>query len=383
MRSAPRWPRVRRWWCTAASTYLERNALPDLHRRAHHRPHRAAAGRARHLGRPSRLPPPHAGPGALGRAHDRAPPVRHPARPACGCACTRSPRAWARHRGPAGAVGGRLADRRQRGRTDDAGPDSPSIGACTIERALQVELSAAVRLVPPSGGRRPPVRRPGGSVLWVRVEAGPACRSHPRGRRSADRRTRAGSWRMRPAAALPGTGRPAAAQTPLRRAGCAGHRRPDDALLAVERARRVIDKPIALLLQGESGVGKEVFARAVHASGSRRDGPFVAVNCAALPECADRGRAVRLPAGAFTGAQPRRRTGPHPRGPRRHAVPGRDRRHAAVDAGAAAACAAGPAGGAAGRRQPVAVDFRLVCATHRRLRHEMDRGASARTCTTA
>ncbi len=53
---------------------------------------------------------------------------------------------------------------------------------------------------------------------------------------------------------------------------------------AIEKAHKLIGKPIALLLQGEPGVGKESFARAFHASGPRHDGPFVAVNCAALQE---------------------------------------------------------------------------------------------------
>lgn len=53
---------------------------------------------------------------------------------------------------------------------------------------------------------------------------------------------------------------------------------------AIDKAHRLIGKPIALLLQGEPGVGKETFARACHESGPRHDGPFVAVNCAALQE---------------------------------------------------------------------------------------------------
>jgi sigma-54 dependent transcriptional regulator, acetoin dehydrogenase operon transcriptional activator AcoR len=57
----------------------------------------------------------------------------------------------------------------------------------------------------------------------------------------------------------------------------------DERLAAtIDKARKLIGKPIALLLQGEADVGKESFARAFHASGPRRDGPFVAVNCAAL-----------------------------------------------------------------------------------------------------
>ena len=53
---------------------------------------------------------------------------------------------------------------------------------------------------------------------------------------------------------------------------------------AAERARRVLDKGIALLVQGESGVGKELFARALHESSERRARAFVAINCAAIPE---------------------------------------------------------------------------------------------------
>jgi transcriptional regulator of acetoin/glycerol metabolism len=51
---------------------------------------------------------------------------------------------------------------------------------------------------------------------------------------------------------------------------------------AIERARKVLGTSIPILLQGEAGVGKEVFARALHASGPHREGPFLAVQCAAL-----------------------------------------------------------------------------------------------------
>ena len=71
---------------------------------------------------------------------------------------------------------------------------------------------------------------------------------------------------------------------------------------ALERARRVQGKPIALLLLGESGVGKEVFARAVHASGPRSERPFVAVNCAALPDTLIEAELFGYRPGAFTGA---------------------------------------------------------------------------------
>ncbi|MEM7528801.1 MAG: sigma-54 dependent transcriptional regulator [Pseudomonadota bacterium] len=53
---------------------------------------------------------------------------------------------------------------------------------------------------------------------------------------------------------------------------------------AIKLARRGAGSEIPILLTGESGVGKEVFARAIHGSGTRAEGPFVSISCGALPE---------------------------------------------------------------------------------------------------
>ncbi len=73
--------------------------------------------------------------------------------------------------------------------------------------------------------------------------------------------------------------------------------------LALDRARKVEGKDIPLLIQGESGVGKELFAHAFHNSGPRGDGPFVALNCAAIPENLIESELFGYSGGAFTGAR--------------------------------------------------------------------------------
>jgi transcriptional regulator of acetoin/glycerol metabolism len=225
------------------------------------------------------------------------------------------------------------------------------VGSCTIERVLQLDMAMLCDWCRRPATAPRAVRRHDGSVLWARVEAsrGVLVAGH-------------GGSAPRPHAAAPVD---ALAQLdtgdPVMQA-------------AIGRARRVVDKPIALLLLGESGVGKEVFAKAFHASGMRRSAPFIAVNCAALPETLIEAELFGYRPGAFTGAG-------------RDGAPGRIRE---TDGGTLLLDEIGdmplglqtrllrvlqdrqvtPLGGG----KPVAVDFRLVCATHRNLRAEMEKG---------
>ncbi|MBI3384252.1 MAG: sigma-54-dependent Fis family transcriptional regulator [Aquabacterium sp.] len=143
---------------------------------------------------------------------------------------------------------------------------------------------------------------------------------------------------------------------------------------ALIRARRVQAQGIAVLVQGESGSGKEVFARALHAEGERAHKPFVAVNCAALPETLIEAELFGYVGGAFTGA-------------RREGSPGRIRE---ADGGTLFLDEIGdmplalqarllrvlqdkvvmPLGGS----KPQPVDFVLVCATHHKLREAIAAG---------
>ncbi len=75
------------------------------------------------------------------------------------------------------------------------------------------------------------------------------------------------------------------------------------AMLAV--LERLADADITVLLLGESGTGKEMVARALHWGGRRREGPFVAVNCAALPETLLESELFGIERGVATGVERR------------------------------------------------------------------------------
>ncbi len=144
--------------------------------------------------------------------------------------------------------------------------------------------------------------------------------------------------------------------------------------LAIDRAKRILGRDIPILIQGESGVGKEIFAQGFHNSGPRQNGPFVALNCASIPETLIESELFGYQGGAFTGA-------------RKEGAPGKIQQ---AHGGTLFLDEIGdmPLNLQArllrvlqeryvtplGSTRAIQVDISLVCATHRRLREEVAQG---------
>ncbi|MEZ5840922.1 MAG: sigma-54-dependent Fis family transcriptional regulator [Hyphomicrobiales bacterium] len=147
-----------------------------------------------------------------------------------------------------------------------------------------------------------------------------------------------------------------------------------DATAALERSVRLVNGGVPVLVHGETGSGKEMFARRIHALGKRATKPFVAINCAALPESLIEAELFGYEDGAFTGA---RRNGA--RGLLRQADGGVLFLDEIGDMPLALQARllrvlqdreVRPLGGG----KAVPVDFHLVCATHRNLKELVDDG---------
>ena len=74
----------------------------------------------------------------------------------------------------------------------------------------------------------------------------------------------------------------------------------------IRLAEEAAQREVIILITGESGVGKEVLARAIHYNSARRNGPFFALNCAAIPDTLVESELFGYEKGAFSGAQQRK-----------------------------------------------------------------------------
>jgi len=236
---------------------------------------------------------------------------------------------------------------------DWLGLGAAQIGSITLDRVLGPQ---AVRLQNlPANGQATRITTMRGQTLFVRDEP--------------ERRRRVWAAQPRPAPrANPN------ASIPLRTLVRRSHGLDARVNLAMQRAHKVLAQGIPLLIQGESGTGKEVFARTLHKQGERKDKPFVAVNCAALPEGLIESELFGYVGGAFTGA-------------RREGAPGQIRM---AEGGTLFLDEIGdmplslqarllrvlqdkaviPVGGT----HPIPVDFVLVCATHHQLKDAVAQG---------
>lgn len=77
----------------------------------------------------------------------------------------------------------------------------------------------------------------------------------------------------------------------------------------IQRASRLIDTPVSVLITGETGSGKEYFAKAIHAASQRSGKSFVAVNCAAIPETLIESELFGHLPGSFSGASSKGKRG--------------------------------------------------------------------------
>jgi transcriptional regulator of acetoin/glycerol metabolism len=172
----------------------------------------------------------------------------------------------------------------------------------------------ATLLAPAAHGERDRIfefLRPNDARIYARADAGSAIRAGARifvteAVRHGEPATRSQAVRDAEAATRSQAARAGPERAPLRDITLAALDIGDARLSKmIDRVKRVAGRDISILIQGETGTGKELFARAIHNMSPRRTGPFVAVNCASIPDGLIESELFGYEEGAFTGARRR------------------------------------------------------------------------------
>jgi transcriptional regulator of acetoin/glycerol metabolism len=167
--------------------------------------------------------------------------------------------------------------------------DHESLCGQRVDRVLDTSLGALIQLSARHGFRPEALTATLGQRRWFATVHAPA--------EQPVRRTN-----VAPTAAVTTTALAAAAAAENGGALDCLHSADPAMMHNVEILRRVVDKDISVLLLGETGTGKGYCARAIHGASRRADKPFVAVNCAAIPETLIESELFGHKPGAFTGA---------------------------------------------------------------------------------
>jgi len=178
--------------------------------------------------------------------------------------------------------------------------DRESLCGERVDHALDTSLGALLQLTTRQGFRAEALTATQGLRRWFATVHAPAAAS---ARRASGVAQEGHAAVARPAQAAP-------ASPPDSRGALACLHSSDAAMLHnVDILRRVVDRDISVLLLGETGTGKGFCARAIHNASRRADKPFVAVNCAAIPETLIESELFGHKPGAFTGATREGNTG--------------------------------------------------------------------------
>ncbi len=179
--------------------------------------------------------------------------------------------------------------------------DHASLCGQRVDRVLDTPLVSLLQLSARHGFRPEAIPATLGQRRWFATVHPPAQESARRSASNASSATAAGAAANGTLLAPTGGGA-AHADAPTRRALDFLQSTDPTMMHNAEVLRRVVDRDISVLLLGETGTGKGYCARAIHAASRRADKPFVAVNCAAIPETLIESELFGHKPGAFTGA---------------------------------------------------------------------------------